>query len=129
MSCLPGKLRAPRSIVFVERVRSLYSALPFELRCPTEPSPCKGTTQLSRETSMGGVRPHGNPIPHSIGLGDVPAMTTRSLRSAQVEVSRMVIGADKIGMTALVPPEDSFIVAVYLSPVEYHELWSRGRPV
>ncbi len=44
-------------------------------------------------------------------------------------VSRLAIGVDRIGMTAQVPPEDSFVVAVYQSPVEYHELWSRGRPV
>jgi AraC family transcriptional regulator len=83
------------------------------------------------QTSIGSGhrRPHLDPIAHSIGLNAAPTMTTLSLRSAQVGISRLSIGADRIGMTPLVPPEDSFIVALYLSDVEYHELWSRGRPV
>ncbi len=32
-----------------------------------------------------------------------------------------------MGMTPRIPPEDTFIVAMYLTPVENHELWSRGR--
>ena len=32
-------------------------------------------------------------------------------------------------MTPQIPPEDTFIVALYLTTVPHHELWSGGRPV
>jgi AraC family transcriptional regulator len=78
------------------------------------------------------VRQHqvyGDPVARSIGLTAVPALSPRTLRSAQVGVSRLSIGADRIGMTPQIPAEDTFIVALYLTDVPYHELWSHGRPV
>src|SRR5271154_3579967 len=35
----------------------------------------------------------------------------------------------QLGMTPQIPPEDTFIVAMYLTGVPHHELWSHGRPV
>jgi AraC-like DNA-binding protein len=46
-----------------------------------------------------------------------------------VAISRLSIGSAQLGITPQIPPEDSFIIAQYLSDVPHHELWSRGRRV
>jgi AraC-like DNA-binding protein len=73
-------------------------------------------------------RSYADPIAYSLGLGDAPIMTTRSLRSCQVGVSRLSVGPQQMGMSPRVPPEDTFIAAMYLTELRYHELWSHGRP-
>ncbi len=70
-----------------------------------------------------------DPIGQSLGLGASPALSSRSLRSSQINVSRLSIGAERIGLSAPVPAEDSFVLAMYLTEVADHELWSRGVPV
>ena len=74
-------------------------------------------------------RGFGDAVAHSLGLQDVPVIRTQVLRRSQVGISRLSIGADRLGMTPQIPPEDTFIVAMYLTAVPHHELWSRGRPV
>lgn len=74
-------------------------------------------------------RGFGDAVAHSLGLQDVPVIRTQVLRRSQVGISRLTIGADRLGMTPQIPPEDTFIVAMYLTKVPHHELWSRGRPV
>jgi AraC-like DNA-binding protein len=55
-------------------------------------------------------------------------MRTRSLHAAQIAVSKLDIGADRIGLSPRIPPEDTFILALHLTDQPYHELWSHGRP-
>jgi AraC family transcriptional regulator len=74
-------------------------------------------------------RGFGDAIAHSLGLQNVPVIRTQVLQRSQVGISRLSIGADQLGMTPQIPPEDTFIVAMYLTAVPHHELWSRGRPV
>ena len=52
-------------------------------------------------------------------------------RCARRASPRRAFPADRrqIGMTPQIPPEDSFIVAQYLTRLPYHELWSGGRPL
>ncbi len=73
-------------------------------------------------------RAFGDAVAHSLGLHDAPVLRTKVLRRSQVGISRLSIGADRLGMTPQIPPEDTFIVAMYLTEVPHHELWSRGRP-
>lgn len=76
---------------------------------------------------MIGKRVYGDAVAHSIGLSSVPALTTKSLRQSQIAINRLSIGSDQLGMTPRIPPEDTFILAMYLSEVPHHELWSRGK--
>jgi AraC family transcriptional regulator len=69
---------------------------------------------------------YGDAIANSFRLKRVPAITTRSSQGTPISVTRLSIGADQIGMSARVPAEDTFILALYLTDVSYHELW-RGR--
>jgi AraC family transcriptional regulator len=69
---------------------------------------------------------YGDVIANSFRLKRVPAIVTRSSRGTPISVSRLSIGPDQIGMSPRVPAEDTFILALYLTDVPYHELW-RGR--
>lgn len=74
-------------------------------------------------------RVYGDAVAHSLRLQGVPSIMTSSLATSQIAVSRLSVGVDQIGMTPRVPCEDTFIVALYLTEVAHHELWSGGRPV
>ena len=74
-------------------------------------------------------REFGDAVAHSLGLQDVPVIRTQLLRRSQVGIARLSIGEHQLGMTPQIPPEDTFIVALYLTEVPHHELWSHGRPV
>jgi AraC family transcriptional regulator len=78
---------------------------------------------------MSSQRRFGDVVAHSLGLQDVPVLRTQVLQRSHLGVSRLSIGADRARMTPQIPPEDTFIVALYLTPVPHHELWSRGRAV
>jgi AraC family transcriptional regulator len=78
---------------------------------------------------MSTQRRFGDVVAHSLGLADVPVIRTQVLQRSHLGVSRLSIGGDRAGMTPQIPPEDTFIVAMYLTPVPHHELWSRGRSV
>ncbi|GGF04574.1 transcriptional regulator [Aliidongia dinghuensis] len=74
-----------------------------------------------------GSRAYGDTIARSLGLKDMPALRTRSLTGAQIGITRVSCSAAEAGMTPGVPAEDTFIVALYLTALPHHELWSRGR--
>jgi AraC family transcriptional regulator len=73
-------------------------------------------------------RRFGDVVAHSLGLTNVPLLRAQVLQRSHLGVSRLSVGADRAGMTPQIPPEDTFIVALYLTAVPHHELWSRGRP-
>lgn len=73
-------------------------------------------------------RSYGDAVAHSFGLNAAPALRTRSLPHAQIGMTRISCGIERIGMTPQIPPEDTFIAAVYLTDLQRHELWSGGRP-
>jgi AraC family transcriptional regulator len=74
-------------------------------------------------------RVFGDAVAHSLGLHDAPILATRTLRASSVAATRISCGPKQIGMTPQIPPEDSFVVAQYLTRLPYHELWSGGRPL
>jgi len=71
----------------------------------------------------------GDAVARSLGLQDAPSLTSRALRKSAIAATRISCGERQLGMTPQIPPEDSFIVALYLSRLPYHELWSGGRPL
>jgi AraC family transcriptional regulator len=74
-------------------------------------------------------RRFGDVVAHSLGLQNVPVLRTQVLQRSHLGVSRLSIESDQARMTPQIPPEDTFIVTVYLTSVPHHELWSRGRPM
>ncbi len=77
---------------------------------------------------MSSRRVYGDAVAHSLRLPGFSARATQVLPKSQIGISRLSIGVDRLGMTATIPAEDTFIVAMYLTEVRHHELWSRGRP-
>jgi AraC family transcriptional regulator len=73
-------------------------------------------------------RRYGDAVAYSLGLKDAPILTARAAKQSQIAINRLSIGTEHFGMTPQIPPEDSFVVDMYLTEVPYHELWSRGRP-
>jgi AraC family transcriptional regulator len=84
---------------------------------------------MSVESPTNLRRRYGDAVAHSLGLTDVPAIQMRALRRSDVGISRLSIGKAQLGMTPRIPAEDTFIVAMYLTAVAHHELWSRDRCV
>ncbi len=76
---------------------------------------------------MASQRRYGDAVAHSLGLDDAPLLSTRTLRKSQIGMARISCGVGTIGMTPQIPAEDTFIAAVYLTPLEHHELWSNGK--
>jgi AraC family transcriptional regulator len=78
---------------------------------------------------VSGVRCYGDAVAHSFKLRPSVKFVTRSLGESKIAVSKLSLGVEQLGMSPRIPPEDTFIAAIYLSKVPHHELWSRGRPV
>ena len=74
-------------------------------------------------------RIYGDAVAHSLGVTAPAALATRSLRTSQIAMTRISCGPAQLGRTPSIPPEDSFIIALYLDGLSHHELWSRGRRV
>lgn len=73
-------------------------------------------------------RVYGDAVPNSFSIKQSPRLVTGTLRSAQIAINRLSIGDSHFGMSPVIPPEDTFIVAFYLNDLPHHELWSHGRP-
>jgi len=76
---------------------------------------------------MASQRRYGDAVAHSLGLDNAPLLSTRTLRKSQIGMARISCGVGTIGMTPRIPAEDTFIAAVYLTPLAHHELWSNGK--
>jgi AraC family transcriptional regulator len=70
---------------------------------------------------------YGDVVSRSFGLPSAPKLVTRSLRDSQMVLSRLSIGRERLGMSEKIPAEDTFVLALYLTEVPRHELWSRGK--
>jgi AraC-like DNA-binding protein len=71
----------------------------------------------------------GDAIARSFGLTNSTIMSTESLRGSQIALNRLSIGTAQFGMSRNVQPEDTFVLALYLTDLPHHQLWSHGRPV
>lgn len=78
-------------------------------------------------TDAPNTRRYGDAVARSLGLGDAPLLTTKTMRTSQIGMSRISCGVGTIGMTPHIPAEDTYIAAVYLTSLPHHELWSRGK--
>src|SRR5205814_1968131 len=65
-------------------------------------------------------------VARHLGLKDAPALVARPLRETQLGVSWLSCGANQVGRSRAIPPEDSFVVMLHLADYDHHELW-RGR--
>ncbi|MEI9886511.1 MAG: AraC family transcriptional regulator [Rhizomicrobium sp.] len=78
---------------------------------------------------MDNRRNYGDAIARSFGLNGAPSLVARPLQSSRIAISRLCIGAGQMGMSARIPAEDSFVLAMYQTDVPHHELWAGGRRV
>ncbi len=76
---------------------------------------------------MSDPRSYGDAVAHSFHLRNTSHLVTQSLKSAQMAMTLLNLGPRQFGLSPRIPPEDTFIVAIYLTPVPDHELLSRGR--
>jgi AraC family transcriptional regulator len=74
-------------------------------------------------------RTYGDAVAHSHRLDGAPTLITRSLPKSQIGITKISCGPEHMGMKAKIPAEDTFVVALHLTEVAHHELWSNGRPV
>jgi len=74
-----------------------------------------------------GGRTYGDAVARSLGIQAAPTLRTQTLPGAQVGLTRISCRAAQLGMTPEIPAEDSFVLALYLTDLAHHELWSRGR--
>lgn len=78
---------------------------------------------------MNGQQGYGDAVANSFGLKDAPKLVAHPLQGSRIAISRLSIGAPQIGMSARIPAEDSFVLAVYLTDNPHHELWAGGKRV
>lgn len=78
---------------------------------------------------MSEQRSYGDAVAHSLGMTDAPILTTTRLAKTQLAVTRIVNGPERMGRTAQIPPEDSFILAVHMTGIRHHEIWRLGKRV
>ena len=77
---------------------------------------------------MNNERAYGDVVAHSLRLRNTPRLVTRSLKGYQIGISRLSIGPNQFGRTPLIPQEDTFILAIYLTEVRSHTLFAGGKP-
>jgi AraC family transcriptional regulator len=70
---------------------------------------------------------YGEAVGRSFGLREAPKLVTRTLRRSQVALSRLSLGPAHLGMSAKIPAEDTYVLALYFTEVPHHELWRRNR--
>ena len=73
-------------------------------------------------------RTHGDAVAHSHRLDGAPTLITRSSPKSKIGITKISCGPEHIGMQAKIPAEDTFVVALHLTEVAHHELWSKARP-
>jgi AraC family transcriptional regulator len=89
--------------------------------------PLSSLSDLRAESEAPAPKTYGDPIGHSFGLPKSPKIVTRSLRASQIALSRLSLGPERLGMSDKVPAEDTFVMALYLTDVRRHEMWSRNK--
>ncbi|MEJ1969126.1 MAG: AraC family transcriptional regulator [Rhizomicrobium sp.] len=78
---------------------------------------------------MNNRRNYGDAVANSFGLNGAPSLVVRPVPNSRIAFNRLSIGARQMGMSARIPAEDSFVLAMYLTDVPSHELWAGGRRV
>ena len=79
-------------------------------------------------SAMNERQTYGDAVAYSHRLDGAPTVS-RSLPKSQIGITKISCGPEHIGMKAKIPAEDTFVVALHLTEVARHELWSNGRPV
>ena len=78
---------------------------------------------------MGETGAYGSRLGDRFGLSEAPAFVTRSLRKSPIAVTQIKGGSERPVLTAPIPREDAFLVALQLHDCVDHELWLDERPV
>lgn len=78
---------------------------------------------------MSEVGAYGARLGGAFGLENVPTLVTRSLRKTRLAVTELRYDGDGFGMTAPIPREDAYLIALQIGACERHALWNDDRPV
>ena len=70
----------------------------------------------------------GDQLGRYFGLERAPSLTTPALQQPQFAVTRIACNVDQLGLKQQIPPEDTFLVTLYLKHLQHIEVWQRGRP-
>lgn len=73
----------------------------------------------------------GDQLGRYFGLEGAPSLTTPTptLQQPRFAVTRIACNADQLGLKQEIPAEDTFVVTLYLMPLQHLEVWRRGRPI
>ena len=77
--------------------------------------------------AMSRPRAYGDAVARGLGLEVKAPLVSGSLRSARIGISRISCQLEHLGMTPAIPAEEAFALGVYLTALDHHEIWSRGR--
>lgn len=72
---------------------------------------------------------YGDTLATAFRLASTPTLVTRSLHKARLAATEIRCDRERFGMTAPIPREDAYLVALQIRPCERHELWIDERPV
>lgn len=71
---------------------------------------------------------YGEAVAGSFGLQAPPKIIARINAASRIAITRLQLGPAQFGHSPVIPPEDSFVAAIYLDDLPHHELFRRGMP-
>jgi hypothetical protein len=71
----------------------------------------------------------GDQLGRYFGLERAPSLATPTPQRPQFAVTRIVCNINQLGLKQEIPPEDTFVVTLYLMHLQHIEVWQRGRPI
>jgi hypothetical protein len=87
---------------------------------------------LREDDRMDPTGAFGNQLGRYFGLEGAPSLSTSRLTLARrpaFAVTRLCCGIDQLGLKREIPPEDAFVLMLFLAGLAHVELWQRGRPI
>jgi hypothetical protein len=71
----------------------------------------------------------GDQLGRYFGLEGAPSLTTPTPFRPRFAMTRIACSIDQRGLKGKIPPEDAFVVTLYLRNLHHLEVWQRGRPI
>lgn len=71
--------------------------------------------------------PYRNHLADAFGMRDAPTLVTRVLRKSTLAVTELKYDLPNFGMTAPIPIDDAYLIALQFRPCLDHDLYFEGR--
>jgi len=72
---------------------------------------------------------YGDQLRETFHLDSAPAFVTQALRGTQIGVTHIKCDIENNGLTAPIPREDAFLIAIQIRDCPRHDMWIDGRPI